>query len=204
MSIRPIFVFAAAACSGLCGIALSQPSTPEVVRYRSAVVALTEDAELRKTFEDSLVAKARTDGYDAVTSYDVEPDVGNLDRDRFLRALPSGGVQAVLMLRPAAIGAGSSLQSVRNAVSPELFRDMQEFAQAVSPSGGENLIAVVHMAIYVLSDDDPELISAGAVWLDEAVGSQAEGIDRLQDLMLANVDAVRPAIREHLGLAPLP
>jgi hypothetical protein len=60
------------------------------------------------------------------------------------------------------------------------------------------------MAIYVLSDDDPELISAGAVWLDEAVGSQAEGIDRLQDLMLANVDAVRPAIREHLGLAPLP
>jgi hypothetical protein len=183
---------------------LSQPSTPEVVRYRSAVVALTEDAELRKSFEDSLVAKARAHGYDAVTSYDLEPNVGNLDRNRFLRALASSGVQAVLMLRPAAIGAGSSLESVRNAVSPELFQDMQEFAQEVSPSGGENLIAVVHMAIYVLIDDDPEFISAGAVWLDEPVENQAEGIDRLQDLMLVNVDAVRPAIREHLGLAPLP
>ena len=203
MSVRLISLLAAVVWSALGGVASSQSSAPEVVRYRSAVVALTEDAELRKTFEDTLVAKARTHDYDAVTSYDLEPDVGNLDRNRFLRALASSGVQAVLMLRPAAVGAGSSLESVRNEVSPELFRDMQEFAGQVSQSGGENLIAVVHMAIYVLVENDPEFISAGAVWLDEPVDSQAEGIDRLQDLMLANVDAVRPAIREHLGLAPL-
>jgi hypothetical protein len=192
-------VFAVLTTTLLCELALSQ----EVVRYRSAVVALTDDAELRRTFEDSLVARAREHNYDAVTSYDLEPNVQSVDRDRFLRTLASNGVQAVLMLRPAAIGAGSSLESVRNEVSPELFNDMQQFAQEVSASGGENLIAVVHMAVYLLGEDDPQLISAGAVWLDEPVENQAEGINRLQDLMLANVDAVRPAIREHLGLPPL-
>lgn len=192
-------IFAALVTTLFCDLALSQ----EIVRYRSAVVALTDDAELRMTFEDSLVARAREHNYDAVTSYDLEPNVENLDRDRFLRTLASNGVQAVLMLRPAAIGAGSSLESVRSEVSPDLFNNMQKFAQLISASGGENLIAVVHMAIYLLGEDDPQLISSGAVWLDEPVESQAEGIVRLQDLMLANVDAVRPAIREHLGLPPL-
>lgn len=187
----------------LCQPVLAQDGTQKTVRYRSAVVALTEDAELRRTFEDSLVSKARMHDYDAVASYDLEPDVGDLDRNRFLRTLASSGVQAVLMLRPAAIGAGSSLESVRNEVSPELFQNLQWFAREVSSSGGENLIAVVHMAIYVLGDSDPELISAGAVWLDEPVASREEGIDRLQNLMLANVDAVRPAIRKRLGLPPL-
>ena len=187
-----------------CGSAMSQQGAQEVVRYRSAVVALADDPDLRRTFEDSLVAKARTHNYDAITSYDLEPDVQDVDRNRFLRTLSSNGVRAVLMLRPAAVGAGSSLESVREEVSPGLYEDMQTFARQVSPSGGDNLIAVVHMAIYVLGEDDPELVSAGAVWLDESVETQQEGIDRLQDLMLANVDAVRPAIRRHLGLPPLP
>ena len=187
-----------------CGSAMSQQGAQEVVRYRSAVVALADDPDLRRTFEDSLVAKARTHNYDAITSYDLEPDVQDVDRNRFLRTLSSNGVRAVLMLRPAAVGAGSSLESVREEVSPGLYEDMQTFARQVSPSGGDNLIAVVHMAIYVLGEGDPELVSAGAVWLDESVETQQEGIDRLQDLMLANVDAVRPAIRRHLGLPPLP
>jgi hypothetical protein len=36
------------------------------------------------------------------------------------------------------------------------------------------------------------------------VTDRAEGINRLQGLILTNVDAVRPSIRRHLGLAPLP
>jgi len=50
----------------------------------------------------------------------------------------------------------------------------------------------------------PELVSSGAVWLDEPVTDRAEGIKRLQGLILTNVDAVRPSIRRHLGLPPLP
>jgi len=59
------------------------------------------------------------------------------------------------------------------------------------------------MAIYVVKGGKPELMSSGAVWLDEPVTDRQQAIDRLQGLMLTNVDAVRPAIRKRLGLPPL-
>jgi hypothetical protein len=177
-----------------------QPTTT----YKAAVVALTDDAALRQSFESELVATARSHAYDAVTSYDITSDVQNLDRDDFLEALAARGVQAVLMVRPAAVGEGSSLESVRNEVSTRTFQDMQRFARELSGTGSGELIAVVHLAIYTLTAKEPELISSGAVWLDEPVADREEGIKRLQALILQNVDAVRPAIRRRLGLAPLP
>ena len=185
-------------------VTLAAAEAQEPVTYRAAIVALAGDDELRHSFEDSLVAKARAHRYDAVVSYDIVPDVDDLDSERIVEILKARGIQAVLMLRPAAIGAGSSLDSVRDAVSPGVYADMRSFANRISASASDDLIAVVHMAIYTLADEHPALISAGAVWLDEAVDSRDEGIERLQDIMLANVDAVRPAIREHLGLPPLP
>jgi hypothetical protein len=173
------------------------------VTYKSAVVALTDDTELRRSFESELVALARTHAYDAVTSYDITSDVDSLDRDEFLEALAERGIQTVLMVRPAAVGEGSSLEAVRNEVSSRTFQDMQRFARQLSGSGSTDLIAVVHLAIYALTDDKSEFISSGAVWLDEPVTDRAEGIQRLQALILQNVDAVRPAIRRHLGLPPL-
>lgn len=178
--------------------AQSSPAT-----YRSAIVALTDDAALRQSFETELAALARTHAYDAVTSYDITSDVASLDRDEFLEALAERGIQTVLMVRPAAVGEGASLESVRNEVSSRTFQDMQRFARRLSGSGSTDLIAVVHLAIYALTDDKPEFISSGAVWLDEPVTDRAEGIRRLQTLILQNVDAVRPAIRRHLGLPPL-
>jgi hypothetical protein len=46
-------------------------------------------------------------------------------------------------------------------------------------------------------------VAPGAVWLDAPVKDRDEGIARLQDLIVANVDAARPAIRKHYGLPPL-
>ena len=172
--------------------------------YKAAVVALTDDAALRQSFESELVATARSHAYDAVTSYDITSDVKNLDRDDFLEALAARGIQAVLMVRPAAVGEGSSLESVRNEVSTRTFQDMQRFARELSGPESGDLIAVVHLAIYTLTAKDPELISSGAVWLDEPVANREDGIKRLQALILQNVDAVRPAIRRRLGLPPLP
>jgi hypothetical protein len=80
---------------------------------------------------------------------------------------------------------------------------MRAFARELSPSGEEDLLAVVHLAIYLISIDGAELISSGAVWLDEPNPSRDEAIERLQDLIVANVDGVRPAIRQHLGLPPI-
>ena len=184
-------------------LCMGSAGAQQTVRYKSAIVALTDDPALRARFETSLAAKAREHDYDAVTSYDLVPDVDDVNGRGFLRTLEVNSVRAVLMLRPAAIGAGSSLESVRNEVSEDLYANMRKFAGEVSSSGGDDLIAVVHMAIYTIADGTPDLISAGAVWLDEPVENQAEGIGRLQDLMLRNVDAVRPAIRQHLGLPPL-
>ena len=185
-------------------IAATAYSQQPPATFKSAVVALTEDAELRQSFESELVAIAKSHAYDAVTSYDITSDVQSLDTDEFLQALASRGIQAVLMVRPAAVGEGASLESVRNEVSNRTFADMQRFAKRPSGPGTDELIAVVHLAIYTLTAKKPELVSAGAVWLDEPVTDRADGIKRLQGLILANVDAVRPSIRRHLGLPPLP
>jgi hypothetical protein len=185
-------------------VATTAYSQQQPATFKSAVVALTEDAALRQSFETELVAIAKSHAYDAVTSYDITSDVESLDTDAFLQALASRGIQAVLMVRPAAVGEGASLESVRNEVSNRTFADMQRFAKRPSGPGTDELIAVVHLAIYTLTAKKPELVSAGAVWLDEPVTDRADGIKRLQGLILANVDAVRPSIRRHLGLPPLP
>jgi hypothetical protein len=177
---------------------------PPPTTYKSAVVALTDDGALRQSFESELVAIAKSHNYDAVTSYDITSDVENLDRNDFLDALRQRGIQTVLMVRPAAVGEHSSLDSVRNEVSLKTYADMQRFAREVSGSDSDDLLAVVHLAIYTLTAKQPEMISSGAVWLDEPVADRAEGIKRLQALILQNVDAVRPAIRQRLGLPPLP
>jgi hypothetical protein len=184
-------------------LAASLAQAQQPITYKSAIVALTDDADLRTQFEDTLAAKARAHQYDVVASHTIVPDIRDARNDRFLEALSKLGIEAVLMLRPAAVGAGASLESVKNEVSPKLYADMQKFAKKVSSSGDEDLIAVVHMAIYVVKGGKPELMSSGAVWLDEPVTDRQQAIDRLQGLMLSNVDAVRPAIRQRLGLPPL-
>jgi hypothetical protein len=189
-------------CASLAAASASAQAPPTT--YKSAVVALTEDAALRQSFESELVAIAKAHNYDAVTSYDITSDVKNLDTDAFLKALSDRGVQTVLMVRPAAIGKGSSLEAVRAEVPSKTYSDMQKFAKRPSGPGATDLIAVVHLAIYTLTAKKPELVSSGAVWLDEPVTDRAEGIKRLQGLILTNVDAVRPSIRRHLGLPPLP
>jgi hypothetical protein len=81
---------------------------------------------------------------------------------------------------------------------------MRQFAGEVSTAGSDDLIAVVHLAIYALDGDQASLLSSGAVWLDEEVPTRDEGVSRLLELIVSNVDSIRPAIRRHIGLPPLP
>ena len=173
------------------------------ITLKSAVVALAADPALRAEFESGLVSKARALGYDAVTTYDIIPDVTDVEDPDFVKRLVANDIGAVLMIRPAAVGPGTSLAAVRDSVSPSVYSNMRAFARELSPSGGDDILAVVHLAIYLISIHGSELASSGAVWLDEPNPSRAQGISRLQDLIVANVNAIRPAIREHLGLPPL-
>jgi len=210
MGFRLRFAAACAAIALTCAASPQQQQQQQqaqpqrIFTFKSAVVALTDDAMLRADFERELVAKAREHRYDAVTSYDLVPKVADVRSKGFIKTLAAKGIKVVLMVRPAAIGPGSSLDAVREQVSPAMLKDMKSFAKAVSPSGGSDLIAVVHLAIYAIDTGSPELLSPGAVWLDEPVKDRAEGIARLQDLIVANVDAARPAIRQYFGMPPLP
>ena len=175
----------------------------ETQTLKSAVIALAAQPDLRAEFEAGLVEKALEHSYDAVTTFDIVPDVEDVDGPEFVAQLRAHGVGAVLMIRPAAVGEGASLESVRDSVSPDVYTSLQLFARQLSDSGQQEILSVVHLAIYLIGDEGAELLSAGAVWLDQPNPSREVGIDRLQDLIVANVDAVRPAIRDHLGLAPL-
>ena len=185
------------------GASLNLASAQEVITVKMAVVALAAQPELRAEFEEGLVAKALENNYDAVTSYNLVPDVTDVDDADFIERLASEGVGGVLMMRPAAVGAGSTLESVRDEVSPDTYSNMQAFARELSSSDEDDLLAVVHMGIYLFGEEGAQLISSGAVWLDEENPSQEEGIERLQNLIVANINGIRPAIREYLGLAPL-
>jgi hypothetical protein len=158
---------------------------------------------LRREVEDALVVKARAHDYDAVPSYSIVPDIADADSRAFMKTLATSGMQAVLMVRPSAVGEGSSLESVRAEVSPETFERMREFAGEVSTASADDLIAVVHLGLYMLEDGEETLLSSGAVWLDEEVATREEGVERLLDLVVTNIDSIRPAIRRHLGLPPL-
>jgi hypothetical protein len=171
--------------------------------FKAAVVALTTDSALRAEFERGLVAKAREHNYDAVTSYDLVPGVADVKDREFIDTMLANKVDVVLLVRPAAVGPESSLDSVRKEVSAKTLTDMHDFAKKVSGSDGNDLIAVVHLALYLFYGRDPEVISSGAVWLDEPVADRAEGISRVQDLVIENVDAARPAIRRYYRLAPI-
>jgi hypothetical protein len=195
-------VFCICAAIGIATAASGQERPDRI--YKLAVVALTEDSALRADFERQFVAKAREHNYDAVTSYDVVPTITDVDNKDFVDTMLANKVDLVLLLRPAAIGPGSSLDSVRKEVSAKTLTDMRGFAKKVSDSDGDDLIAVVHMAVYLFYGRDPEVISSGAVWLDEPVQDRAEGITRLQDLMLENLDAARPGLRRFYRLPAQP
>ena len=182
---------------------LTSASAQNTVTLKSTVVVLSATPELRVELEDDLVARARELQYNAVPSYDLVPDVDDVNNRDFIRRMLTNGIGAVLMVRPAAAGPGASLESVKDSVDPAVYANMRKFAGDLSRSGENDILAVVHLAIYLISIDGAELIGSGAVWVDEPNPSREEGIKRLVDLIVANVNGVRPAIRRHLGLPPL-
>lgn len=188
-----------------CLYGVPSAGSDEPVRYyRIAMVALTVDPEVRREFEDGLVRKAKAFKYDAVTSYEIVPEVTELDNKDVISRLSEAGVQSIIMMKPAAVGAGSTLESVKDEVSDEVYANMRFFAREISPTHDDDeLVAVIHTAIYMVRGKGTELLTSGAVWLDQPVETQEEGIDKLQDLIVANMNKARPAIRQYLGLPPL-
>lgn len=194
-------ILCACAVFGIAAAASAQERADRI--YKVAIVALTTDPALRAEFERQLVAKAREHDYDAVTSYDLVANVAEVKDRKFVDTMLANKVDLVWLLRPAAIGPDASLDSVRKEVSAKTLTDMRGFAKKVSASDGDDLLAVIHQAVYLFYGRDPVVVSSGAVWLDEPVQDRAEGVARVQDLALANIDAARPDLRRYYRLRPL-
>ena len=126
-------VLAACAVFALTGTASSQQQPQKLFAHKAAIVALTDDPILREEFERGLVAKAREHRYDAITSYDLVPKVTDVRDRNFIKTLTAKGVQPVLMVRPAAVGPGSSLDAVKKEVTPVQLADMRAFAKKSAP-----------------------------------------------------------------------
>ena len=109
----------------------SDGSDEPVRNYRIAMVALTEDPEVRREFEDGLVSKAKAFKYDAVTSYDIVPEVTELENRDVVSRLSEAGVQSIVMMKPAAVGPGSTLESVKDEVSNEVYANIRSFAREI-------------------------------------------------------------------------
>ena len=185
-------------------LAFSPCSTADVMKYKIAMVTLVENPVTRAAFEDGLAAKFQANGYDAVASHNIISTVTDLGNTDIVHRLSEAGVQGIVMMKPAAVGEGSSLESVKDEISSDIYADMRAFAREISPGTGEDeLVAVVHTAIYIIRDQRVELLSAGAVWLDEPVETREEGVGKLQDLIVLNMNKLRPAIRDYLGLPPI-
>lgn len=189
-----------AAASGSVQAAASLDGEPPSA-YRAAVAVLVDDARFRAQLEESLVTKGRQHGFDLVASHTLLPDARDLSAEDAPALLGTKGVQVVVMLRPAAVGPGTSLEAVRDSLPPGLYSQMRRFAATASAAGPDDLIAVVQVAIYALASDEPRLATAGAVWLSEPVASREEGIAKLEDMLLQNVEAAREQIRRNLDRA---
>lgn len=175
----------------------------ERVRLRSAIVVVSDNPDLGREIEQGAVERANANDYDAEASYALTPKDFEARQHGLLQDLASRNIQTLLVLSPLSVGRGASLDALRATLSPDVFKSIQAYAAEFGKSGGRNLVAVMQIAIYVLGDDGLDLLSQGAVWLDDEVATQDEAVARLLDLVLKNVDSIRPAIRRHLGLAPL-
>ncbi|HEX5420372.1 MAG TPA: hypothetical protein VFY39_10260, partial [Gammaproteobacteria bacterium] len=169
---------------------------------RFAVVVLVDDPKLRADLEDGVAAQLEGHGLDPVASHALAPNVRDVAKSDFLAVLKSRHVAGVFMLRPAPLGPGSSLQTVRSSVTPQMLRDFRAFAKRVSRIGPRESPAVVHIGVYLLEDGEPMLFTAGATWLDSDAGSRDEAVARLEHLVALNLEQAAPAIRHAAEAAP--
>ena len=75
------------------------PAYPSGAFQRIAVAGLGEDTSVRRNFEDEFVTQLRTAGVEAVPSYRLLSENGNVDEARLKQAAKKANIDAVLVAR---------------------------------------------------------------------------------------------------------
>ena len=167
-----------------------------------AVVALVDDAKLRADIEDGVAAKLDGKELDLLGSHGLGSKVSDVAGKEFLAELEKRKIGGLLVLRPAPVGAETSLATVRAAITPEMLRDFRDFARRVSRIAPEDAPIVMHIAVYVLGEGEPRLLTAGATWLDREPATRDEAVERLDELVALNIERAAPQIRAALAAKP--
>jgi hypothetical protein len=172
------------------------------VFLKFAVMALADQDDTRREFENQLVVRLRDDRYDATASYALIPDLEALGSNSVRQALLDVGIHAILILRPLEVAEGVALSPADLRLNPEEFTSVSRFISAYRGHDFD-LRTVVQIAGFMLDPDASRLFWHGVIWLDDPVETQQNRIDRIVDLVQFNLNQSRSALREQLGYPPL-
>ena len=195
------WVFAAMLTLSVAGATQAQDQSGAVF-MRFAILALTDEDDVRHQIEDQLVTTLRAGNYDAVASYTLMPDLDSFQNGSARVQLMGQGIQAALVMRPVDVSLNSPEASARLRLAPEEVNSLTRFIQAYR-GDDFSLGTIVQMAGFLLDSRQSNLFWHGVIWLDNPAETQQDYIDKIVDLAEFNLNQSRGAIRQQLGYPPL-
>ena len=165
-------------------------------------MAMVENNESRRAFENQLVVRLSEDDYDAVASYELIQDLNDIPSSEVRNQLLDNDVQAILILRPQELPEGMPISAQQLQISPQEFSSVSRFITAYQ-GDNLNISTIVQIAGFLLERDGSRLFWHGVIWLDDAVESEQNRFDKLVDLVQFNLNNSRNVLRLQLGLPPI-
>lgn len=172
------------------------------ILLKMAVVALSDNHKMRQNLENRIVNKLLANHYDATASHLLIKDISNIRDPKLRHKLYARGVRGVLILRPIDVGEKASITSSKDHISPHTYNTIEAFVTA-ERRGDFSSRAVVQVSAFIISEQQATSFWSGVVWLDEPAETQQEGLDKLAELVLFNLNAARSYMRQSMGLAPI-
>ena len=167
-----------------------------------AIVALSDNYEIRQDLENRIVNKLLANHYDAIASHILIKDISNIRDPKLRHKLYANGIHGALLLRAIDVGEKASIISSGEYVSPRVYSSIQEFIS--DERGGDfDSRAVVQVSAFMLSEHRATSFWSGVVWLDAPVETRQEGFEKLAELVVFNLNAARSYMRQRMGLAPI-
>ena len=179
-----------------------QDEKPADQLLKFTVIVLSKEQTIRYDFEEKLVKNLRENNYDAIASHSLIPDISNLRDPELHQKLQKDGIKGALLLRPIDIGEQASITSAQKQIAPKAYDSIEAFV-ADYREGDFSTQAVVQVTGLLLTAEQASTFWQGVIWLDDNVKTQEEGIEKLSDLVLSNLNASRGYLRKRLGFKPL-
>lgn len=180
--------------------AVAKSSEDQLLKF--TVVAFSQDASIRRDFENELVKALREDNYDAIVSHSLVEKLSDFSEPNIYTTLREEGVQGILLLMPVDVGSDASIKSIQQRTGATTYHSIESFVNDYR-GGNFGTQAVVQVSAFLISGQQASNFWQGVVWLDDTVTTREEGIKKLSGLVLYNLNASRAYLRKLLGLEPL-